>query len=103
MIEERTAIGDTAVRKGISGVELDCALIQLKCELVRSTPVRCEELSSAQVVLVRIDVGRRNVLDRLLFIFSENYPKCRDDARGDFILNCKNIFQLSIVSLCPEL
>src|SRR5512140_771149 len=62
-----------------------------------------EELTSAEVILIGVDVRRRHLLDRLLFIFSQNNSKGGDDARRDLILNRKHILQLTVVTLGPKL
>ena len=103
LIEKGAAVRDAAVSKGITRIEFDRTIIQLERKLMRPSAVRLEELPSAKVVLVSIDVGRRDLLDRFLLILREDNAQGRNDARRDLILDCKNIFELAVVSLRPEL
>jgi hypothetical protein len=91
------------MRECVSRIERDRSLIKLARKLVRPAAVLVEELASPQVVLIRVDVGRRHLLDRFLLVLGEHDTQCRDDAGCDLVLNRENILELAIVTLGPQL
>src|SRR6185295_9257367 len=62
-----------------------------------------KELSPAQIHFVCFDIRRRNLLDGALLVFREHEPQSADDTCCNLVLNRKDIFELAIVPLGPEL
>ncbi len=87
LIEEGAAIGHSAVGERISRIQLDRTLVKLSRELVGAPAVLMEKLPPSQVVLVRVDVGGRYLLDRFLLVLGEHHAQRGDDALRDLILN----------------
>src|SRR5688572_14295191 len=103
LVQKRAAVGYAAVRQRVARVQLDRALEQLAGKLMGPASMLVEELASAEVILVGIDVGSRYLLDGLFLVVGENDPKRRDDAGCDLVLDCKYVLQLAVITLGPEL
>src|SRR5687767_6278912 len=103
LVEKRATIRDSAVSECVSWIELDRALEHLPGELMRAAAMLMEELPAPQVNLVCLNICRRYLLDRLLFVFGEHHTQGGHDAGCNLILDGENILELAVITLGPEL
>src|SRR5205085_6856037 len=72
-------------------------------ELDTRATVLVEELAAAKIVVVGLDVLRGHFLDCPLFVFTQDNAKRFRNVLRDLVLNREDVFDLTIVSLGPEL
>jgi len=58
-----------------------------------------EELATAEVVVVGLDVGGRRGFDRPSFFLAEHDPQRPHDVLGDLVLDREDVLQLPVVAL----
>src|SRR5688500_5566748 len=62
-----------------------------------------KELAPSEVILVGVDVRRRDLLDGFFLVFGQHDAERGDDARCDLILYREYVFELPIIPRGPEL
>ena len=62
-----------------------------------------EKLSAAQIVLVRLEVLRRHLLDGPAFVRKQPDPQRLHDPVGDFVLHGEHVGEVPIVALRPQM
>src|SRR2546425_7671397 len=55
-----------------------------------------EELASAQVVLVGLDVVGRRLLDGAFLLLAQHHPQRPHDVLGDLVLNREHVLELAV-------
>src|SRR5689334_14170249 len=66
-VEKRAAVGETCICESVFGIDLDCPPEHLPSVFEPASAPLMNELSPAQIILVRLHIYRAVTLDRFLF------------------------------------
>src|SRR5688572_10984715 len=102
-VEKRAAVGEAGIGKSVFRVNLDRPPEHLPGVLQAATAPLVDELSSTQVVLVRLDIHRAVPLDCLLLSLAEYHTERVEDRLRDLILNREHVFHVAIEFFRPQL
>ncbi len=101
-VEYRAGVGHSRVRKRIFRIDLDRAIEHLPGVFYALAPPLMDVLPAAEIIVVRLDIDRSRLFDRLLLAFGEDHTQGLDDRLCDVVLNRKHILQLAVVPFRPE-
>src|SRR5512140_324954 len=101
-IDVGPAVGQTGMGQGVGGVELDRPRKELEGEFDVVAPVAVVKAPAPQVIVVSLDVARRDLGQGALLLRAERDPQGADDVAGDLLLDGEDVAELPVIGFGPE-